>query len=223
MENRELSHFQTVVQFVKDLSTEFGGRQHSLLLYNRLLDKTKVSHTDAIRRHLTVFSQWVLANRNAIVAKDKSQLREPIIQYSKKVNIKMDEIFRMADTATGEIIWKHLLVLLNGFDPASGAMDILKRSMEEGSNEGKFLNDLVGKIEKSVNPNTTDPMSAIMGMMTSGVFTDIVSSMDSGMKDGSLDLGKLFNTVQGMMGSMGMNAPVLPANPVVNTAEEKKD
>lgn len=197
----QLKSFQYIVKFVEDLSTEFGNRQHSLLLYNRLLDKTKITHTDSITRHITAFYNFVVENNVAILEKDITKMKQKTILYSKKVNIKMDEIFKMADTETTGVIWKHLLLIMNSVDPTSGAMEILKKSMEEKSNEGDFLNTLVQKIEKNVDPNA-DPMTAIMGMMSSGVFTDIFSSVNNGMKDGSLDIGKLFNSVQGMMGNI---------------------
>jgi chloramphenicol O-acetyltransferase len=208
MENSGLTNFQTITKFVGDLNTEFGNRQHSLQLYNRLLDKTKITHVESINRHISVFRTFIFKNKDRIINKDSS-LIDPVISYSKKVNIKMDEIFKMADSDTTEIIWKHLLVMLNSFDPSSGAMNVLKKSMSEDSNEGKFLNNLVQKIEQTVDPNTTDPMSAIMGMMSSGAFTDILSSMNSGIQQGSLDMGKLFSTVQGIVGTMGM-PPIVP-------------
>lgn len=121
----------------------------------------------------------------------------------------------MADLETTNVIWQHLLVITNSVDPSEEAMEILKKSLEEKSNEGAFLSNLVQKIEKNVDPNSSDPMAAIMGLMSSGVFTDLISNMNSGMQDGSLNIGKLFGTVQGMMSSMqgvpGMGAiPGMP-------------
>lgn len=198
-----LKSFQSIVKFVEDLSTEFGNKQHSLVLYNRLISKTNITHCDAIKRHIKAFYDFVSANNQCILEKDITKMKEPIIMYSKNVNIKMDEIFKMADTEATHVIWKHLLVITNSIDPSTEAMNVLRKSLEEKSNEGEFLSSLVSKIESSVDQNTSDPMSAIMGLMSNGVFTDLISSMNSGMQNGSLDIGKLFNTVQGMMTSMG--------------------
>ena len=203
MDSQVLKSFQYIVKSVEDLSTEFGPKQHSLVLYNRLLAKTKITHTDSIMKHNQAFFDFFLKNEDAVLKKDTSLLKDPVIMYSKKVNIKIDEIFKMADNETTQIIWKHLLVIMNNVNPNAKSMELLKKSLEEKSNEGEFLNNLVQKIEKSVDPNTTDPMAAIMGMMSNGVFTDLISSMNNGMQNGSLDIGKLFGTVQGMMGSLG--------------------
>lgn len=221
-----LKSFQCIVKFVEDLSTEFGNKQHSLVLYNRLIGKTKITHQDSIKRHVQAFSDFVFKNEEAILKKDTSKMKEPIILYSKKVNIKMDEIFKMADNETAQVIWKHLLVIMNNINPNTEAMEILKKSLEEKSNEGEFLSNLVQKIEKSVDPNTNDPMTAIMGLMSNGVFTDLISSMNSGMQSGSLDIGKLFNTVQGMMGSLGginNSSLSLGNNSTLPTISESKD
>lgn len=203
--SRLLKSFEYVVKFVEDLSEEFGSKQHSLVLYNRLLGKTKVTHSESITRHVKAFYDFVSNNRTAILEKDVTKLKSHVILYSKKVNIKMDEIFKMADSDTTTVVWKHLLVIMNSVDPSAESMVVLQKSLEEKSNEGEFLSSLVSKIEKNVDPNTTDPMSAIMGLMSSGVFTDLLSGMNSGMQNGSLDIGKLFNTVQGMMTGLNMN------------------
>lgn len=198
-----LKSFQSIVKFVEDLSTEFGPKQHSLVLYNRLVSKTKITHQEAMKRHIQAFHEFVTKNSEAIIEKNSSKLKNPIILYSNKVNIKMDEIFRMADTQTTDVIWKHLLVILNILDPNTEALNVLKKSLEEKSNEGDFLKSLVSKIESNVDPNNTDPMSAIMGLMSNGVFTDVISSMNAGMSNGNLDMSKLFGTLQGMMTSLG--------------------
>lgn len=218
-----LKSFQHIVKFVEDLSTEFGSKQHSLVLYNRLLEQTKITHQESIKKHINLFLDFVTKNKQAILEKDVSKLTETKIEYSKKVNIKMDEVFKMADASATEVIWKHLLVIMSSLNPSDEAINVLKKSMEEKSNEGEFLSSLVSKIEKSVDPNTTDPMSAIMGLMSNGVFTDLISSMNNGMQNGSLDIGKLFNTVQGMMSSLGGMGELSPSQPTttITPADEQ--
>ena len=41
--------------------------------------------------------------------------------------------------------------------------------------------------------------------MKSGVFNDLISGMNDGIQDGSLDLGKLMGTVQKMCSSLGVD------------------
>ena len=94
MDTKTSKIFDNINKFVGDLTEVFGTKQHSLLLYNRLLEKTNVNHMEAIRKHVQAFSEFVIKNRQAIMTKDNSKLVDPIILYSKKVNIKMDEIFK---------------------------------------------------------------------------------------------------------------------------------
>lgn len=202
MESSNLKSFQYIVTFVEDLSSEYGTKQHSLALYNRLLGKTRITHHDSIRKHIGSFKTFVEKNRDAILSKDLSLMVENRVQYSDKVYIDFSEIFKLADNDNKDVILKHLLVITNSIDPASGAIEVLKKTMTENSNEGNFLSTIVEKLEQNVDPNTKDPMSAIMGLMQNGVFTELVSSMNAGMQNGSLDMGKLLGTVQGMMSSM---------------------
>lgn len=191
--------FPLIASFVSDAEECFGNTQHSLRLYNRLL--TKNVNTDQERlEHVSIFSKYVQDNYQAILTKDAKKLTSDVIFFSKKINIKLGEIFKKADNDTTEAIWRHLLVISTAVDPSSDAMNVLKKSMEEKSNEGNFLTNIMNKIQTGVDPNVNDPMSAIMGLMSSGVLTELMSSMSSGMSNGQLDVSKLFGLVQGMIG-----------------------
>jgi hypothetical protein len=208
MEDQTWKIFNAISKFITDLGDVFGNRQHSLLLYHRFINKTLVSHHEAITKHVSAMTTFVTLNKTAILNQSAVQFQANNITYSKKVNIKMDEIFRMADQETSKMIWGHLLLLLEMIDPASGALKILKESQEEKKgNEGEFLSGLVKKIESTSPSGNGDPMQAIMGMMTSGVFTDMIGDMSKGMQDGSLNVGKLFGALQGMMGGLGGEMP----------------
>jgi len=52
-------------------------------------------------------------------------------------------------------------------------------------------------------------------MMTSGVFKDIVEDMNTSFSDGNLDMGKMVNTMQMIMGSLG-NIMQPPGNGAAN-------
>lgn len=203
MESSDLKNFQNIVKFVEDLASEFGSKQHSLILYNRLLSKTKITHHVAIKKHLNAFSGFISKNSENILKKNSSKLVDTTIYYSDKVNIKLDEIFKLADKDSTEIIWKHLLVITMGLKPDTKAVDVLKKTLGEKSNETEFLTNIVSKIENSVNLNeNSDPTSAMLGILSSGVMTDLISSMNSGINSGNLNMGKLFGALQGLMSNI---------------------
>jgi len=64
---------------------------------------------------------------------------------------------------------------------------------------------MMEKIEKNVDSNA-NPMDAISSMMSSGIFTELIGGMGSGIQDGTLDLGKLMGTVQKMVSKMAPEA-----------------
>lgn len=216
MDERETKIFENIVSFVSDLTEVFGTKQHSLLLYNRLLQKTGNDNINAVRKHIEAFNKFISENQEAILKKNFKEFVNPIIEYSPKVNIKIDEIFKMADVETSSTIWKHLLLIMSTIDPSTKAMNILKESLEEKTNESQFLNDMFDKIKDNVDSQNEDPMAALMGLMSSGVVPQLVTSMTNGMQNGSLDMTKLFGTVQSMMTSLG-GAEGLPLQTMLPT------
>ena len=95
-------------------------------------------------------------------------------------------------------------------NPESGALTVLKNTTPSSSKvviegEGKetdFLNSIISKVEAHVDPNSSNPQEAISGIMSSGLITDLVSSLNTGISSGELDLGKMMASVQKMVGGL---------------------
>lgn len=210
MDDLSLLAFKTIFCFIKELSDAFGAKQHSLLLYHRLMEKTSFMHTKAVQKHLALFRGFCVNNAEAIQSKNAKVLRAGVIKYSDRVFIDMNKLFEMADKETVEVMWKHILAITAYLDPSSNAKKILKETMDEKKTQGEsgieeeFLSGLIEKVESSINPEEIkDPLQAVNKIMTSGVFNDLMSNMQNGLSSGKLDLNKLMGTVQGMMGKMG--------------------
>jgi hypothetical protein len=122
------------------------------------------------------------------------------IEYSEKVTINIKSIFSVADADVKKVLWRHLLTISAIVDPTGKAKQILLSTKDSGK-EGQFISNILDKIETSVDPNS-NPMDAVQSIMSSGVFTDLMSGMGSGLQDGSLDIGKLMSSVQGMVSGM---------------------
>ena len=200
--NNELIPFKAISSFIAALNEAFGAQHHPVKLYDRLLSKTTLSNDRIIKKHIDIFRLFCVANRDCIVSKNK-KLVEPVVTYSERVFVDMSVIFEKADSETSEIIWKHLLTISALLDPAGKAKDILKSS---NTKEADFLSDIINKVESNIKPNA-NPLEAVSSIMQSGVFNDLLSSMNNGMQDGSLDLGKLMGTVQTMCSSLGNMNP----------------
>ena len=196
--------FKAITTFSISLEEIFGKKQRSLKLYVRLLKRTTLSHEKAIKKHIEAFREFCVVNRNALETKDSSKFLKDKIVYSEKVFINISRIFKVADKETATTIWKHLLTIAALLDPAGKARQILKKSVKTGKSsetEANFLTDIIGKVEKHVDPDA-DPMQAVASIMQSGIFSELVGGMGTGLQDGSLDLSKLMGTVQNMVSSL---------------------
>jgi hypothetical protein len=196
--------FKAISTFTAQLNEMFGSdkQNHSLKLYERLISKTSISHEKIIKKHIDIFREFCIINRDALMAKDIKKILNYKVEYSPKVYIDFNNIFKKADKETTEVIWKHLLTISALLDPAGNAKEILKNSKD--NNEADFLTDIINKVESHVSPDS-NPMEAVSSIMSSGVFTDLISGMNSGIQNGSLDLGKLMGTVQKMCTTLGGN------------------
>ena len=192
--------FKAISKFVNELAEIFATDNHSLKLYNRLIQKTTLSHENAIKKHIDIFRIFCITNRDSIVNKNLKLMSNPSVEYSEKVFINFNDIFKESDKETANVIWNHLLTISALVDPSSKAKEILKNSKD--TKEADFLSNILNKVETNVNPSS-NPMEAVSSIMSSGVFTDLISGMNDGIQDGSLDLGKLMGTVQQMCSSFG--------------------
>ena len=202
MEDNTLIVFNSITKFVHSLNECFGEKQRSLQLYSRLIEKTTIIHEGPIQKHIAAFQSFCDKNQNAIYEKDETKFTQTNISYSERVFINMSDVFKNASQNEKETIWKHLLLLMVRFDPSGRAKKILKESLkkskESSENEENFLNNIINKVEKNVSPSD-NPMQAVSSVMSSGLFTDLIGSMTSGLNNGELDLSKLMGTVQSMV------------------------
>jgi hypothetical protein len=197
--------FKAISTFTSELVESFSKYQRSLKLYGRLINKTTISHTQSIQKHIDTFKIFCISNREAIIQRDHSKLQTNKIEFSDRVYVDMDDIFRRADKETLSVIWQHLLYISSLVDPAGRAKEILKENLSNGKsekNETDFLTNLFDKVEAHVDPNA-NPMEAVSSIMKSGIFTDLIGGMNSGVSNGTLDIGKLMGAVQGMVAKMG--------------------
>lgn len=203
MNSTDLLSFKSISDFIKQLSEGFTNKNyHSLKLYEHLLNKTTLSHEKVIKKHIELFRDFCIANRDSINNKDSKLLKQSKIEYSSRVYIDFDSIFKDSDKETSNVIWSHILTISALLDPAGKAKEILKNNKD--SKEANFLSDIINKVESNVNPGAS-PLEAMTSMMSSGIFNDLLSGMNNGVQNGELDLGKLMNTVQTMCSSLSNN------------------
>lgn len=199
-EETSLITFRAICNFVNDLESVYGKNQKPLRLYKRLINHTQISHDSAIRKHLNLFRDFCVTNRDAIMTKDHGKITTPKISYSDRVYIDLGRIFQEIEEDTVDTIWDHILTISAFLDPTGKAKEILKKNLDDGRNgkeEIDFLQNIISKVENNVNPNA-NPMDAVSSLLKSGMLNEMIS--DLGSK--KLDMNKLLGLVQNMVSSM---------------------
>lgn len=199
--------FKSICNFIKDLNESFGKKYKSLYLYAALIDKTGIINEEPIRKHIQLFSLFCKNNEEAILNKDESKIKTWNLKYSEKVYIDMKSIFTDADKDEKDTIWKHLIALLALLHPSSQAKNLLKsQAPNNGGREDAFLTNLIDKVGEHIDPTASNPMDMMNGIMSSGVFQELVDSMNTGISDGELDLTKMLGSLQSMIGNINTMA-----------------
>lgn len=197
--------FKAIHSFIAALNEEFGKKNKALKLYGRLIEQTTFSHEFAIKKHVKCFMEWCIKNREEIYAKKYQQLRGNV-SYSDKVFLNIKDLFKIADTEQRNVMWQHILTISALVDSTGRAKQILKQNYQD-SNESNFLTDIIEKVEGSIDPTNPNPMDAIGKIMSSGVFTNLVSSMNEQVNSGELDITKMLSVVQSMVGTVSKEQP----------------
>jgi hypothetical protein len=209
--------YDHIKNFVSDLSGEFGSKQHSLRLFDQLIKRLN-AHPDPEAQSTIVhkFETFVRNNKAGIISKTVSKLSSHVIVFRGNVNIKLAEIFRLADEGTQTTIWAHLQCLLNVIDPDNKeieeALQMYKETnsssssglgtdtssgdeVDENAKETQFIKSIISNIQPTIERNTVpgggNPLGGIDLM---GMFTQVTSMLDSQGSD-SLDPEKLLTTV----------------------------
>ena len=216
MSDQLSTKFNTIKNFVTELSV-FFDKNMCLKLYSHLLSRTTTNkHPEPVKKHVKIFTDFVKGNRDEIISPNVA-LTKPCVQYSERVKIDFAAIFKMVEeedtcAETQAVIFEHLLVLSTVLDPESGAGDLMKKKIKEKESdptacmeqlfeENPFLSDMMEKVESHVRPGA-NPMEAMTSMMSSGILQDLVGGMQKNIESGDLDIEKLMGSVQKMTASL---------------------
>jgi len=207
-DNTSILIFKAITSFISDLDSEFGKKHKSIALYNRLLEKTGIVHIGPVHKHIECFKKFFDLNKNAMNDQNPVLFENSKIVYSEKVYVDIATVLRQTSEDNKKIIWQHLLTIWGLIDPSSEARRLLNEAKKNGTatNEDDFLSNIIEKVETAVSSDKIDknnPLTAITTLMQSGIMSDLVTGMQKGLSEGSLDVGKLMNSVQTMMGKMG--------------------
>jgi len=204
----DIVSFKAIANFVKELGAMFEKKHRPLKLYRKLIQRTQIGHDKAIKKHLSIFTNFCTENRDSILSQNVSELKiKNIIYTPRKVFINVPLVFSFADNESKKIIWQHILYISSRLDPLGNAKDMLKKSIvqTDSDNETNFIDSLITKVE-DMDLETDNPMEAVNSMMSSGVFAELMGSMQEDMASGKLDISKLMGSVHGMIGQLNQEA-----------------
>ncbi len=201
LEGQDFVAFQAITAMVMDLQLQYSNIQRSLALYARLIERTTVTHEEAISKHLSAFRNFCVGNREAIKTKSLEALSTKIVKYSDNVYINFERLFKhtKTDQASADIIWKHLQTISAIIDPAGGALAVLKSEKEESAGMDNILGDILRTVEENVGDDVDNPTQAIGKMLSSGALNKIMTDMSDKMQSGELDIPQMLGSIQKMM------------------------
>lgn len=194
--------FLAIKKFVNDLGECFAGENHPLALYDRLLSKLKDDNTDAIAKHVTLFNDYITLNKQNII--DRKPEFDGNLTFSPKIYIDLNHIFATTrDVDTISAIWNHLSILVVIFNPESkkDIVEKMKESLEEGSEEDKFLTKIIeGVNEKVVEGDNTE--TAVNKIFQSNFFPELIGDLNNKLSSGNFDMTKMVRSVHKMAGNL---------------------
>ncbi len=205
----DIQKFKVIVNFISDLSDIFGDTNDSIEMYNILLEKTGLTNYTAIRKNITIFSEFLEQNKNEIEKKDLENING-FIKYSDNIILNIKNILQSTDNENRSEIWNHLNVLYsviidnnsNIITKTNEIGNIINTNTNTNTNTNDVFSNIVGKISENVqNETSNDPGQIMQNMMQSGVFNELVTEMNDSLVNGDLDIGKMLGSLQNMLGN----------------------
>ena len=229
-EDQHLLIFKTFSKLIHELSETIGNSYKNVRLYDRLLQKTAVIHKNAINRHINQIEIFCDQNTDAIYAQNHKMFIFTTIKYSENVKLDFNKIFTIIDGDDTKMVWKYLLIinvyLKNTIEAKQQLNNFIKKEepkkeepkkeekklsdySEKYKSEDDFLSNMVEKVESNIKEDQ-NPMETMGSLFSSGVFTELVTDMNNGLKSGDLNIGKLMSSVQSLAQSEGGGGEGMP-------------
>ncbi len=228
MDDKYIEAFNAVKSFVDEMWETFGDPKKitKLALYRRLIDLIKIDDSESVNKVVSGFKKFVYTYEKEILANELDKIeRGSKIKYgnSDNVYLEIQKYIYQADLDVRECIRRHLITISAIIDPKKEKIEELEKAidrldLDDGTVEGKFISDIMHKTKDSMeNIDTSNPMTAITGLLNSGIITDMVAGFGSG----NMDLGKLLGTMQTAVNALA--PPVQQTSPKIEEITDEVD
>ena len=213
MEANTVQAFTAIKQFVDALSDIYDKKKGitPLGLYRRLLTfvKADMSEEINIRKFLRGFAMFYNENNEYLVSDNLNRVpRGTHISYSKNAYIDIQKFIYKSrnDLDILQQIRIHLLTIQAFLETDDAKADYLLQKVSETENfsvEDQFVNNIVQKAQTAIDgldsESANNPMTAVSGLMKSGILTDMIVGLQNQVGSGQMDPSRLLQSMQGTM------------------------
>jgi len=200
--------FSKIQMFLKQLAESYGNEFNDINKYYSLCKKTMLSNTTAIVKHVKLFEDYLLANKDAIKEGNKTALNNDCIAYTDKIKINLKQILARTDAKDCGSIFKHLQVIQYAINP-----DVeLKATLTSKSKEEQFFDKMInklkneyeGKEDADINLGQLSNMNDLMKVKDSNPqIGGLVSELQENFESGNFDLAKMAQSAMNMVSQVG--------------------
>lgn len=204
---------ESISGFVKDLKSvlydsnyPFGNKVNPLTLYERNITNMK-NDKNKIKTLIDGFKTFI--NDNSQHFSDiRSLPKNTKISYGQSTKIYLDiknyVNHLKNDDASIALIMNHLIYIRAFIFPTEENISAMEAivPVEPERAEDTFVKDIIGQVKGSVNEDEKNPMTVIMGMLSSGVLPNLINNIQTNVDNGSMKVDKLLGSMQSAISSM---------------------
>lgn len=231
MSEKTLDAFILIRDFTNELWGMFPGEKTPLALYHRLISQVKEIDDVAMGKFVNGFRQFFLLHDKSIVDGKWSAIPpDTRISYgdSTRVYLEIQKYIHknQKDKDALEGIRQHLIAISALIAPEEIKLQALGKDtlgIDMNSTEGELVRSVLNQIQDLNGPDSSieNPMDAITKVWQSGALGDMISKLQRGISNGTMNKRKLVENLGGAikaMGSMMADEMVAQCDDEVSTA-----
>ena len=87
MEDNNLLVFKIITKIVSQINDMCGENHINIQLYNRLLEKTTLTNTTSIEKHISIFKEFCVSNNESIINRNYNEFESEGVNFSDNIYI----------------------------------------------------------------------------------------------------------------------------------------
>lgn len=209
----EKQSFECAKEFVTAMYEFFTAHGRNITVYKTVLDTirdTTQEGADEARNVLSGFRAFFQENDEVLI-NEKIVPPEARIYYgaSKTAYVPIGASFSSpsADSETKKNMVKHLITISTMMEYSKKKMRALKNPEDVvellgDSEEDKMVSEVFKKINSSGIKSSSDPYTAVMGLLANGTLKDMIDSTQARAQNGNINGKRLIVRMQALLGKI---------------------